>query len=60
MQNKCYKCKKCYRHWGGEYGENNAIECCKFKDWTQILEERDYYKDSRCLMCEEIIIKDAE
>ena len=53
----CHKCKKCFKHWSGEHGENNANECCKFKDWKQILEEREYWEKVKCFNCGEFMIK---
>jgi len=53
---KCYQCGKCKKHWGGEYGENNAEECCKMLNWKKINEKSNYWKNIKCDDCGRMMI----
>ena len=49
----CHNCKKCGQHWGGEHGQNNAHECCKFLDQKEVLNKQRYWRKQICPFCNE-------
>lgn len=54
----CFRCEKCGQHWGGDFGENNAKECCKFLEYEEILKKREYWKNVKCDECGERMVLD--